>query len=160
MYSLNKMKIVSHSEEFYLLGYNFSSPLKVNCRFGGTCSLHLQGRRISRVRRQDLLSTCFRSYVLLGLLESRWGGILDWPNPSSVTMALESTQPLTEMSTRNLLAEVWGSRRVRLTTSPPSASPLFRENVGASWAFTACYWDNFTFYLTLSSCIITQSLSK
>jgi hypothetical protein len=28
--------------------------------------------------------------------------IFDWPNPSSRTMALGSTQPLTEMSTRNL----------------------------------------------------------
>jgi hypothetical protein len=27
---------------------------------------------------------------------------LNWPNPSSRTMALRSTQPLTEMSTRNL----------------------------------------------------------
>jgi hypothetical protein len=26
----------------------------------------------------------------------------NWPNPSGRTMALESTQPLTEMSTRNL----------------------------------------------------------
>jgi hypothetical protein len=29
-------------------------------------------------------------------------GFLNWPNPSSRTMALRSTQPLTEMSTRNL----------------------------------------------------------
>jgi hypothetical protein len=29
-------------------------------------------------------------------------GFFDWPNPSSRTMALESAQPLTEMSTRNL----------------------------------------------------------
>jgi hypothetical protein len=29
-------------------------------------------------------------------------GFLNWPNPSSRTMALGSTQPLTEMSTRNL----------------------------------------------------------
>jgi hypothetical protein len=28
------------------------SPLKVNRRFGGTCRLHLQGRRISRARNQ------------------------------------------------------------------------------------------------------------
>jgi hypothetical protein len=28
--------------------------------------------------------------------------ILNWPNPSSRTMAQGSTQPLTEMSTRNL----------------------------------------------------------
>jgi hypothetical protein len=29
-------------------------------------------------------------------------GFFIWPNPSSCTMALGSTQPLTEMSTRNL----------------------------------------------------------
>jgi hypothetical protein len=30
-------------------------------------------------------------------------GFFNWPNPSSRIMALGSTQPLTEMSTRNLL---------------------------------------------------------
>jgi hypothetical protein len=30
-------------------------------------------------------------------------GFFNWPNPSSRTMALGSTQPLMEMSTRNLL---------------------------------------------------------
>jgi hypothetical protein len=30
------------------------------------------------------------------------------PNPSGRTMALGSTQPLTEMSTRNLKKETWG----------------------------------------------------
>jgi hypothetical protein len=29
-------------------------------------------------------------------------GFFNWPNPSSRTMALGSTQPLTEMSTRNI----------------------------------------------------------
>jgi hypothetical protein len=28
-------------------------------------------------------------------------GLFSWPNPSSLTMPLVSTQPLTEMSTRN-----------------------------------------------------------
>jgi hypothetical protein len=39
-------------------------------------------------------------------------------------MALESTQPLTEMSTRNLPGGVKGGRRVRLTNLPPSVSQL------------------------------------
>jgi hypothetical protein len=52
----------------------------------------------------------------------------NWPNRSSRTMALGSTQPLTEMSTRNLTS----GRRVRLTISEPSVSRLSRENVGAS----------------------------
>jgi hypothetical protein len=47
-------------------------------------------------------------------------------NPSTRTMDLESTQPLTEMSTRNLVGSK-GQRSVRLTISPSSVSRLSRK---------------------------------
>jgi hypothetical protein len=61
---------------------------------------------------------------------SRDGIPMSWifsnlPNPSGRTMALGSTQPLTEMSTRNLKKRNMGvkcGRRVGLTTLPPSVS--------------------------------------
>jgi hypothetical protein len=46
------------------------------------------------------------------------------PNPSSCTMALGLTQPLTEISTRNLSGGVKGGQYLRLTTSLPSVSHL------------------------------------
>jgi hypothetical protein len=46
------------------------------------------------------------------------------PNPFSRIMALGWTQPLTEMSTRNLPGGKRG-RRVRLTTSLPSVNRLW-----------------------------------
>jgi hypothetical protein len=39
-------------------------------------------------------------------------GFFNWPNPSSRTMSLGSTQPLTEMSTRNLPGDKgWSARK-------------------------------------------------
>jgi hypothetical protein len=63
------------------------------------------------------------------LFDSRWGYWMfcfNWPNPSSRSVALGSTQPLTEMSTRNLPVRANGDRRMRLT-SPPTVSRLSRK---------------------------------
>jgi hypothetical protein len=70
------------------------------------------------------------------------------PNPSSRTMPLGSTQPLTEMGTRNLPGEGGG---VGLTTLPPSLSRM-SENVGTSTSRNAkglysLYRDNFTLHM-------------
>jgi hypothetical protein len=75
------------------------------------------------------------------------------PNPSSRTMALGSTQPLTEMSTRNLPGGKSG--RVGLTTSPPSVCRM-SENVGASISrihkgLHGLYGYNFTFTLHMET---------
>jgi hypothetical protein len=44
------------------------SPLKVNRRFGGTCRLHLQGRKISQARNQSgSIKQSFYADSLLGL---------------------------------------------------------------------------------------------
>jgi hypothetical protein len=56
------------------------------------------------------------------------------PNSSSRTMALWLTQPITEISTRNIPGGggIKGGGRVRLTNVPPSVSRLCRENVRSS----------------------------
>jgi hypothetical protein len=74
------------------------------------------------------------------------------PNPSSRTMALGSTQPLTKISTRDLPGRK-SSRLVGLTNLPPSVSRM-SENVVASTSrnpknLHGLYRDKFTlpFYL-------------
>jgi len=48
-------------------------------------------------------------------------GIFHGHNPSGRTIALGLTQPLTEMSTRNIYWVDKGGRRVGLTTLPPAS---------------------------------------
>jgi hypothetical protein len=71
-----------------------------------------------------------------------------------------STQPLTEMSTRNLPD---ASRRVRLT-SPPSVRADYLEKtweprrLTTIWASTACHRDSFTSYFMISTARGTRSV--
>jgi hypothetical protein len=53
------------------------------------------------------LRHCATSRKVMGLIPDEVIGFFSWPNPSSCIMAMGSTQPLTEMSTRNLLGCKW-----------------------------------------------------
>jgi hypothetical protein len=61
-----------------------------------------------------------------GLTHDRVIGIFHLHNPSGSNMALWSTQPLIEMSTRNIY---WGEggQCVRLTTLPPSCADVWKS---------------------------------
>jgi hypothetical protein len=52
--------------------------------------------------RRLIWSTNATSRKVAGSIPNEVTGFFNWPNPSSRTMALGSTQPLTEMSTRSL----------------------------------------------------------
>jgi hypothetical protein len=75
------------------------------------------------------------------------------PNPSIRTMALESTQPLTEMSTRNLPGSK--ERPVRMADN---LTTICEPTVYKTWeprrltilrAYMACYRDSFIFFIYL-----------
>jgi hypothetical protein len=57
--------------------------------------------------------------------------VINWPNPSSRTMAMESTKPLTEMSTRNLVGgKGWPALKADNLTA--ICEPIVKKNVGTS----------------------------
>ena len=73
-------------------------------------------------------------------------GTLRWHNHSGRTMALRSTQPLTEMSTRDVSWDNSG-RCVRQTTLPPSCAYCL-EIIGASafWSTKEVFFHSFSFH--------------
>ena len=81
-----------------------------------------------------LSSICFRhcptSRMIAGSIPDGVIGIFHWHNPSGRTMVLGLTQPLTEMSTRNIS---WGKRRpVRRADNLTTFMCRLSWNLGAS----------------------------
>jgi hypothetical protein len=75
-----------------------------------------------------------------------------WSNPSSSTMALGSTQLLTEISIMNLHGGKGKGRPARKTDNltsicEPTVYRMWETRcLTALWTFTACYIDSFTFF--------------
>jgi hypothetical protein len=110
------------SPEFqFLSGQEVLSSLKRHDRFWGPSSLLFCGYRLffflgvngpwrevncspvfsGGTRWRSWLKHCATSQKVAGSNPDEVTGIFQWLNPSGRTMALGSTQPLTEMSTRN-----------------------------------------------------------
>jgi hypothetical protein len=86
-------------------GGSLTSKLKKNyCTYGWfTWALCLPGTAVAQ-----WLRFCTTNRKAAGSIPDGVIGFFRWKNPSDRTMALGSTQPLTEMSTRNIS---WGYRR-------------------------------------------------
>jgi hypothetical protein len=69
----------------------------------------------------QLLKHCATNLKVAGSIPVGVIGIFHWHNPSDRTMALGSTQPLTEVST-GAFSGGKGGRCIRLTTLPPSCA--------------------------------------
>jgi hypothetical protein len=76
-------------------------------------------------------------------------GFFNWPNPSSRTRPLGSTQPLTAMSTRNLPGgkgrPVHKADKFIVICESTVQKMWEPRRLTTLWASTACYKDSFTF---------------
>ena len=76
--------------------------------------------------------------------------IFQWHNPSGRAMALGLTQPLTEMSTRNIFCGGKGGRCVGLTTLPPSCVAVLKSGnlklLEPSGPLQACNGNSLSFF--------------
>jgi len=68
--------------------------------------LFIGPRTVGDTRWRGWLRHCATSRKVAGLIPDGFTGNLHWRNHSGSTMALGSTQPLTEMSTRNISLKV------------------------------------------------------
>jgi hypothetical protein len=100
------------------------------------------------------LRCCSTSRKVAGSIPNGVIGVFHWHNPSGRTMALGSTQPLTEMSTRN---GGKGGRCVEMTTLPPSCADCLEiwesQPPGAIRACLRMHRNCFTSYVTPRSLV-------
>ena len=106
------------------LTFNFGSRWKrvVNVTPRSLCPRELtQTSTKQGTQWRSWLTHCATSRKIAGSIPHGIIRIFHWHNPSGRTMALGSTQPLIEMSTRNIS---WGKggRRIGLTTLPTSCA--------------------------------------
>jgi hypothetical protein len=89
------------------------------------------------------------SWKFAGSIPYEVTGFFNWPNPSSRTMALGSTQPLTKMSTRNPPVGKWRpalEADLNAICEPIVEKILEPRRLTTLWASTASYKNSCTFF--------------
>jgi hypothetical protein len=114
IYSL-KFSISPHSPSQLLLNNKFVTYMGMRTFVDITLSWMSSSRKKIRATYNynrgtwyhSLLRHYTTSWKVVGSISDEVSKFFSWPNHSSCTMALGSTQPLTEMSTRNLTGGKW-----------------------------------------------------
>jgi hypothetical protein len=111
-------------------------------------TIHLSPLTLDAVYPVAYLKHYATSRKVAGSIPDEVIGVFSWSNPSSRTMALGSTQPLTDLSTRNYPG---GKGRPMLKADNLTAicEPIVYKmweprRLTALWASTACYKDSFS----------------
>ena len=102
------------------------------------------------------LRFCATNRKVAGSIPDGVIGIFHWHNPSDRTMALGSTQPLTEMSTRRISWEVNAVRKADNLTTFLCAVVMISGNVNflePSWPLQACNGTDLPFFITRKTMI-------
>jgi hypothetical protein len=84
----------------------------------------------------------------------RWLVVFKWPNPSSRTIALESTQLLREICTRNLPGGNGGPARKADNLTAICERMWEPRCLTTLWASTSCYRDRFTIFKNILPSIV------
>jgi hypothetical protein len=96
---------------------------------------------------REIIAIYRENHKVVGSIPDEVIGFFNWPNPSSRTMAIGSTQPLTKMSTRNLPeGKGWPVPKANNLTAicEPIVQKMWESRrLTSLCASTACYRDSF-----------------